>query len=890
MAVMVLGTLRIQAAQATSEAAARIEQLSVLGADVTSLAEAMEDERDLTAGYVATQQSGQAALAATLFTQLQRQYAVTSARLATANAAAGQIGPSYPAVARTDLASALASMSALTELRALAHTQMSALPLVTHYTNVIATLLEFDNDIAAGTSSAQLAQTVTSLAALTQVEEQASQQRAILYASLLAGNFGPGALAALTGAQSSQASDLAAFHQETANLPAFIPGSGVSPVITQSQQFNDIFTGPDIDAAVAIELDAIVSGQNGQPLTGNSSRDWFTDMSFTLGALRTVESDELASVTAQASALQQGAARSRELTELLAVALLVLVLLGSVVMARSLIIPLRRLRADALDVAGRRLPDMVRQLSAGPEGAGDLQIEPIGIDSTDEVGEVARAFDQVHSEAIRLAGEEALLRTNLNAMFVNLSRRSQTLVERQLDIIDTLEQSEQDPDRLSSLFRLDHLATRMRRNSENLLVLAGHEAPRKWTEAVPLVDVLRASISEIEQYERISLNVQPGIAIAGRAANDVVHLVAELLENAAEFSSEDTMVLVFGQLLTSGGALIEITDKGLGIAAEELAYANWRLDNPPVVDVSVSRRMGLFVVGRLAARHGIRVRLRQVPHGGLSALIWVPDPVASFESEVPPAGLRRRPESRRTHPFFRPTRRSTSAAALPAVPASRASLPAQPASASSQDQPAEPTEPAHTTQSGLPVRQTQPSPQAQPAQSALSAQSAQTADQDDPAFAVAVPATPGSRLPIYDAVESDWFRHNGTAVLPVRQPLASSWTSPADEGFRAAQAAASPTTGAATAAGLPRRVPSANLIPGSVGGLSRGSVGAEAGQLAGARPTTSWPTGQDAAPESPPPVAAPRRPDKVRSRLADLQRGARRGRTDAPWNFGADES
>ena len=370
MAVMVLGTLRVQAAQSTSEAAARIEQLSVLGADITSLAEAMEDERDLTAGYLATRQSGQAALAATLFSELQRQYTATSARLAEASAAAGQIGPAYPAVARTDLASALASLSALPELRALAHTQMSALPLITHYTNVIAILLEFDNDIAAGTSSAQLAQTVTSLAALTQVEEQASQQRAILYASLLAGNFGPGALAALTGAQSSQASDLAAFHQETANLPAFIPGSGVSPVITQSQQFNDTFTGPDIDAAVAIELDAVVSGQNRQPLTGNSPRDWFTDMSFTLGALRTVESDELASVTAQASALRQGAARSRELTELLAVALLVLVLLGSVIMARSLIIPLRRLRADALDVAGRRLPDMVRQLSAGPGGRG----------------------------------------------------------------------------------------------------------------------------------------------------------------------------------------------------------------------------------------------------------------------------------------------------------------------------------------------------------------------------------------------------------------------------------------------------------------------------------------------------------------------------------------
>jgi hypothetical protein len=351
------------------------------------------------------------------------------------------------------------------------------------------------------------------------------------------------------------------------------------------------------------------------------------------------------------------------------------------------------------------------------------------------------------------------------------------------------------------------------------------------------------------------------------------------------------MVLVFSQLLTSGGALIEITDKGLGIAAEELAYANWRLDNPPVVDVSVSRRMGLFVVGRLAARHGIRVRLRQVPHGGLSALIWVPDPVAAFESAMPLAGLRRRSQTRSFHPFFRPGRRTAAAAraaaaSQPSLPA-QASLPAQPGPAIPQGQPAELAEPAPATQSGLPIRQVPASPQAQPAAAA---------GQGDPALIVAVPGTPGSRLPIYDAVESDWFRHNGKVLLSARQPSAGSWASPADEGFRAAAAAASPTTGAATAAGLPQRVPSANLIPGSVGGLSRGPAGArEAAQLAGTRPTTGWPASPETIPQSPapqsppPPVSAPRRPEQVRSRLADLQRGARRGRTDAPWNFGADE-
>ena len=255
---------------------------------------------------------------------------------------------------------------------------------------------------------------------------------------------------------------------------------------------------------------------------------------------------------------------------------------------------------------------------------------------------MARAFDQVHREAVRLAADEAMLRGNLNAMFVNLSRRSQSLIERQLSLIDNLEQTEQDADRLSSLFRLDHLATRMRRNSENLLVLAGHEAAsRRWSQPVPLVDVLRAAISEIEQYERVVLNVQPGIQVVGQAVNDVVHLVAEIVENATTFSPEDTQVYVTGQPLTSGGVLLDITDNGVGISEQEMAHANWRLDNPPVVDVAVSRRMGLFVVGRLAARHGVRVRLRHAQSGGLTALIWLPESVAAPESGQPLGRLRK---------------------------------------------------------------------------------------------------------------------------------------------------------------------------------------------------------------------------------------------------------
>jgi signal transduction histidine kinase len=238
----------------------------------------------------------------------------------------------------------------------------------------------------------------------------------------------------------------------------------------------------------------------------------------------------------------------------------------------------------------------------------------------------------VHREAVRLAAHQARLRGNLSAVFVNLSRRSQMLAERQLGIIESLEQSEQDPDRLSGLFRLDHLATRMRRNSENLLVLGGHEDPRKWSQPVPLLDVVRAAISEIEQYERIAVKIQPGVLITGRAASDVVHLAAELIENATAFSS--AQVLVTAGMLNSGGGLIEITDEGLGIADQDLARANRQLDHPPVIDVGVSRRMGLFVVGRLAARHGIRVRLKHAQPRGLSALVWLPVPVAAHPAET----------------------------------------------------------------------------------------------------------------------------------------------------------------------------------------------------------------------------------------------------------------
>jgi signal transduction histidine kinase len=414
------------------------------------------------------------------------------------------------------------------------------------------------------------------------------------------------------------------------NLPSFIShqlnGKNgvlnlVASIEANDQTNNQPAPQSAVQAAAAVQAAEAVSGVP----TLKSKLD--QGINATLTAMQTTEQFVANNIVARATQLQQSAQQSALVYIIITIVVLLIVLGLALLVARSLVLPLRRLRAGALDIASVQLPERVRLLADNPESAATMEVAPINVTSADEIGQVARAFDQVHSEAIRLAGEQALLRSSFNAMFVNLSRRSQTLIERLARMIDTLEQNEDDPDRLGSLFSMDHLVTRMRRNSENLLLLAGHENPRKWSESIPLADIARAATSEIEQYNRVVLNIPPGVSVVGPAVSDVVHLLAELVENATIFSSKDTQVQVSMQELTSGGVLIEVIDKGIGVSEARLADMNWRLDNPPTIDVSVSRHMGLFAVARLAERHRVRVRLRPAPPKGLSALVWLPDSV-----------------------------------------------------------------------------------------------------------------------------------------------------------------------------------------------------------------------------------------------------------------------
>ncbi|MEV1063830.1 nitrate- and nitrite sensing domain-containing protein [Streptomyces sp. NPDC050263] len=361
---------------------------------------------------------------------------------------------------------------------------------------------------------------------------------------------------------------------------------------------------------------------------GISKENWWAVTTLKYDAYRQIESDMADKAVTEASDIAADAKTSAIITGAAVVVALLLAFILAGAVARQMSRSMRQLRNAAFGIAEQRLPMLVDQLSRTDPGRVDTRVAPIPITTTDEIGEVARAFDQVHREAVRLAAEQALLRGNINAIFTNLSRRNQSLIEGQLTLITDLENNEADPDQLENLFRLDHLATRMRRNGENLLVLAGEEPGRRWDQPVPLVDVLRAASSEVEQYERIELSGVPEAEIHGRAVTDLVHLLAELLENATTFSSPQTKVRVTATRLPDGRVMIEIHDKGIGLTAEDFADINHKLANPPTVDAAISQRMGLFVVGRLSDRHGIRVQLR--PSGeqaGTTSLVMLPDAI-----------------------------------------------------------------------------------------------------------------------------------------------------------------------------------------------------------------------------------------------------------------------
>jgi signal transduction histidine kinase len=313
-------------------------------------------------------------------------------------------------------------------------------------------------------------------------------------------------------------------------------------------------------------------------------------------------------VEGQAAAQRTAAIRNSAIV----VGAMLLALLLVILVARSLVRPLRRLRDSALRVAH---DDLARELERVRAGAEPGHVQPIPVHTSEEVGQVAHAVDELHEQAVLLAGEQARLQLQVSDMFETLSRRSRSLVDQQLSLIDRLERNEEDPDRLESLFRLDHLAARMRRNGANLLVLAGAKVPREQVEPVPVSAIINAAASEVEDYTRVVTATVPDSEIYGAIAGDLVHLLAELLDNALRYSPPISQVRVSAVHTGNGGLVIEVSDIGIGMTEPDLRVANTRLQSGGEVNPYTARHMGLFVVGRLAAQHGLVVRLRSTIAG-----------------------------------------------------------------------------------------------------------------------------------------------------------------------------------------------------------------------------------------------------------------------------------
>jgi signal transduction histidine kinase len=318
---------------------------------------------------------------------------------------------------------------------------------------------------------------------------------------------------------------------------------------------------------------------------------------------------------------------------LLAVALSVLL---SVRTGRSVARRLDGLRVAAMELAGERLPSVVSRLRRGVVVDVAAEAPPLRLGS-DEIGQVGEAFNSVQRTAVASAVEEASVRQGMNEVFLNIARRSQTLLHRQLSLLDGMERRAAEPDDLADLFRVDHLATRMRRHAEDLVILAGAAPGRGWRNPVPVIDVVRGAVSEVEDYARVQvLQIGEG-AIVGRAVGDVIHLLAELIENATAYSPPHTRVQVTGQSVPNG-FVVEVEDRGLGMTAEAIADANRRLSDPPEFDPANSARLGLFVVAQLSARHGVRVVLRPSPYGGVTAVTLLPMALVVAQSSALPAG------------------------------------------------------------------------------------------------------------------------------------------------------------------------------------------------------------------------------------------------------------
>jgi signal transduction histidine kinase len=937
-----------------------------LHAKVYEAADQIEKEGQITSRYAAANRPSQRAA-------LDTQQRTTDNAIEELRGAAETFFDDSDAGVRTDYERLFFRLDSLPALRDTADaSQFEGFSVAAVYSDIVASILQVGQLARSDVGGGQLTPRLTALNSVATAKAQIAQQVSFITVAAQQNTIRGPELNEIRAAVARHDSAIATF----------------SSVATTSelQRFNDTLVGPALDQLKQSRQLLLVRGGTDQGL-GVGADTVETAGTSTLGLYRTIEQGELSDLRDSIAGLRNDQQEATLRDAAIVLAVLLLAVLLALLVARSLLKPLRVLRSTALDVAYSRLPQTVRRILADPDpvAASKNAVEPVPVFTREETGQLARSFDAVQEQAVLMATEQALLRDNINSIFVNLSRRSQALVERQLSLIDRLEQDEQDPDQLASLFELDHLATRMRRNSESLLVLSGTGLSRQLSRPVPASDVVGAAVSEVEHYARIEVASAPDVAVQGRAVSDLVHVIAELLDNATFFSPTEKKVIVRMAMTRKKELAIQITDQGVGMSEDEIGATNARLADPPDLDVAVTRRMGLYVVARLAKRHNIAVRLRDNEdiEGGLIARINVPaelvqpigaaprsmqspnttgslspamDTGVSTESQLNPAGAGNAP-----------VRNSGIAGAFGGMTGGmpRVRQDGNPAAETSQDRTAaevasypaftvgQPESPEDTFANGIPGGYVeQPDPHGNQGNHGTHGNQGShgthgTHDQGDATatlFGSPMPDSPADlgadtgyfstppagnsapeevdhhnvdapteRLPIYEAVLSQWFETADTGSVPatrgadapaeapangshtngagngnahgngngngngahphveepVEAPEPMAWTSPGDDGWLAAQALIDDKTpDVQTNAGLPKRVPKAHLLPGSAGPRHEAT--------------------EEDGPAAPP--LPPRTADAVRGRMSSFQQGVRRGRHALIDAYAGDQS
>ncbi|MBV1850173.1 sensor histidine kinase [Catellatospora tritici] len=556
---------------------------------------------------------------------------------------------------------------------------------------IFATIARFDDP--------EINDQLSHLLTVSRGRELLSQEDAVMSGVLAAGRF--------------TTADAARF-AELVGAQRYVRTIGTQGLPEDTGIYEPVLTGPALTRLRTVE-DLVISSARDGAAPGVSRQAWREAFDPALGELADLDVD-LAEAAIDRS---RGPIVWTVVRLILAAGLGLIAVIASIVLsittARAIVAQLRQLRDAANELATVRLPRVVQRLRQGEEVDVAAEAPPIAAFGGDEIGQLGQAFNTAQETAIRTAVEQAELRSGVRDLFLSLARRSQTLVHRQLGMLDAMERRTNDSAELDELFRIDHLATRMRRNAENLIVLAGAVPGRGWRRTVPMIDVIRGAVAEVEEYPRIEVRPSETVGLAGYAVGDIIHLLAELMENALSFSPRHSKVHVGGSSVGSG-YVIEVDDAGLGMTEADLAEANEQLSRPVEFSLSGTPRLGLYVVGKLAQRHHVQVRLQHGRGGGTTAVVLIP---ASLLAEGwTPQG-----------PFGADD--ADTSGELPVVPAlppaPRTPQPRPSGSAAAEpteEQGAEPAEPAPAripaprdgaattgfTVSGLPVRQRRPSP------------------------------------------------------------------------------------------------------------------------------------------------------------------------------------